>query len=80
MIDRADNAVNIIEIKYYNELYRLTKNDAANITQKVNSFTNKTNTKKTIYVTLISPHGAIKNEHYLSVISNELVAKDLMAK
>ena len=80
IIDRADNAVNIIEIKYYNELYRLTKNDAANITQKVNSFTNKTNTKKTIFVTLISPHGAIKNEHYLSVISNELLAKDLMAK
>ena len=33
----------------------------------------KTKTKKTIFVTLITAFGAVKNENYFSLITNELL-------
>lgn len=41
-------------------------------------FINKTKTKKTVFNTLITAYGTVKNEYYLDVIDNELTVSDLM--
>lgn len=75
-IDRVD-AVNIIEAKYYNDVYALTATEAKKIRQRVLSYINKTKTKKSVFKTLITPYGATRNEHYLSEITNDIVVDDL---
>ena len=72
VIDRADNCVNLIEIKYNAGNYNFTKKDLSNMLNKVNSFRLKTKTKKTIFVTLISPQGAMINQYSTSIITNEI--------
>lgn len=78
VIDRADNCLNIIEMKYYNDSFSLTKQESGKLTNRINSFLTKTKSKKTVFVTLISPYGAMKNEYFLSQITNEIILKDLM--
>ncbi len=76
IIDRL-GAINIIEAKYYNDEYVLSAFEAKKIRQRVQSFINKTNTKKSIFKTLITPYGAKKNEHYLSEITNDIKLDEL---
>lgn len=77
IIDRADNAVNIIEAKFYKDKYALPLSEAQKIRNRVQRYVNKTKTKKTIFKTLITPYGAVKNEHYLSEITNDIVVDKL---
>lgn len=78
VIDRADNCINILEMKFYNDTYTLTKKEAENLNRRVNSFLQKTNTKKSVFVTLLTMFGAEKNEHFLSLITNEILGEALM--
>lgn len=76
ILDRPD-AINIIEAKYYNDVYKMSLSEARKIRNRVQSFLDKTQSKKSIFRILITPYGAKKNEHYLSEITNDLVIDDL---
>ncbi len=78
IIERADNCINIVEMKYYNDSYHLSKQEHSNLVKRINSFLKKTKSKKTIFMTLISPHGAVKNEYYLNIVTNEIILNDLL--
>ncbi len=80
VIDRADNCINILEMKYYNDTYVLTKKETESLNRRVNSFLQKTKTKKSVFVTLVTVHGAEKNEQFLSLVTNEIRAEALMLK
>ena len=72
VIDRADQCINLCEIKFYNSTYALTAADAATIERKKAVFREKTRTKKAIFTTLITPYGVKENEHYLRCIDNQM--------
>lgn len=78
IIDRADNIINLLEIKFYNGIYTITKQEEAILTNKRNCFIYKTKTKKSVFTTLITANGSEKNKYHLSVITNELQLIDLM--
>lgn len=78
IIDRKDDCINLCECKFYNSEYSLTKESAAKLRNRKQEFINQTKTKKTVFNTLITAYGAVKNEHYLDVIDNELTVSDLM--
>ncbi len=80
IIDRNDNCVNIIEAKFYNKKLELTKKNADDLREKVETFKEKTKIKKNVFVTLLTIFGAAKNEHYLSEVTNQLLIDDLFAK
>ncbi len=61
LIDRADNAINICEMKYYSGLYTLTEAELANLQQKRNVFQTTTKTKKQLFITLITAQGLYNN-------------------
>ncbi|MGN1173296.1 MAG: ATP-binding protein, partial [Muribaculaceae bacterium] len=63
LIDRADRAVNICEMKYYSKEYALTSADEEDIERKVTAFSEATNTDKALIVTLISARGIVQNLH-----------------
>jgi hypothetical protein len=72
LLDRQDNCMNLFEIKFYNGVFTVDKQYAANLMTKRQVFLEKTGSKKTIFVTLLTTFGAKTNEHYLQTIQNQL--------
>lgn len=77
IIDRDDNCINILELKFYDTVFEINKNYAQQLNEKVSIFKEKTKLKKNIFLTLLTANGAKKNEYYLSTITNELMLADL---
>jgi uncharacterized protein len=63
LIDRADNAINICKMKYYDGQYSLTNQDIQNLQRKRNVFQQATNTKKQLFITLITSQGLEANNN-----------------
>lgn len=78
VIDRSDNCVNIVECKFTTEAYVMTKKDCENWQNKIYSFRSKTKTRKAIFPTLITPFEAERNQHYLSIVANEINLENLI--
>jgi uncharacterized protein len=72
LIDRQDNCINMCEVKFSNKTFVLTKDYADNLTQKRWVFEEKTGTKKTVFVTLLTTFGATVNEHYVNHVQSQL--------
>jgi len=72
LIDRKDQCINICEMKFYNVEFTIDKTYASALRQKVGVFKEKTNTKKTLFLTMITTFG-IKENNY----SNSMVQKSL---
>jgi uncharacterized protein len=77
VIDRADNCINLLEVKFHNKEFEMTKEYAYQLRNKAITFKEKTKSKKTVFVTMLTVYGANKNEHYLSVVTNQLLIDDL---
>ncbi len=72
LIDRQDNCINLFELKFYKKEFALDKNDVLLLETKRQVFLEKTNTKKTVFITLISTFGTKVNEHYLQTVQSQL--------
>jgi hypothetical protein len=72
LIDRQDNCINLCEVKFSNKPFVVTKDYAENLTQKRWVFEEKTGTKKTIFVTLLTTFGATMNEYYVNHVQGQL--------
>lgn len=67
LIDRADNAINICEMKFYDGAYTLTEENVKNLQQKRNIFQEKTKTKKQLFLTLIAADGVAENKYNMLI-------------
>ena len=76
VIDRSDNVINICEIKFSTEKYVINADTADNLRNKAAIYKEETETKKTIYITMITTFGITKNK-YSGMIQNEIIAEDL---
>lgn len=77
VIDRADQCMNLCEIKFCNEEYSLTKGYTEELGRKKAFFQEKTKTRKGLFMTLITPFGAKENEHFHSIIDQQLTLEAL---
>ena len=77
IIDRADNCVNLCEIKYAGDTYVIDKSYAAELRAKKSIFIEKTKSKKSVFLTLITTYGIKKNAAELGVVDMELTINDL---
>lgn len=73
LIDRADKAINLCEIKFYADEWKLTANDAAIMRKRRERFRQLTNTKKMLINTVISTYGISNNEHAKNQVDQSLV-------
>lgn len=76
VIDRADNVINLCEMKFYNKPYAMTQKDADDIERKVSTFIESTKTDKSILVTMITSKG-IENNEYSGCIQKTMTLEDL---
>ncbi len=77
VIDRPDNSINLCEIKFTDREFAITKKYAAELQYKIDLFREKTQTKKTIFFSFITPYGLKRNEYSLDLVQNEVVMEHL---
>ncbi len=70
IIDRADNIINLCEVKYSEDLYSLDKEEFLKIQNRIRAFKEATETKSSIIPTMITTFG-MKAGMY----SDQIIAK-----
>jgi hypothetical protein len=77
LIDRPDNTITVVEIKFANEPFTITKKYAEELRTKWQVFARETKTRKNIFCCMITPYAVEKNEQYLGLVQNQLGLEDL---
>lgn len=77
IIARADNCINLCEVKFYKSEFNLKADYAQVLENKKKIFREQTKTKKTLFTTLITSYGAKKNKNFFRVIDQQLSMHDL---
>jgi uncharacterized protein len=72
IFDRSDNTINLFEIKYSRMPYTITKKYSNDLLNKKETFRIVSESKKNIYLTVISNNDFVRNPNYLSVVDNEV--------
>jgi uncharacterized protein len=72
LLDRADNTINLIEIKFSVSEFVIDKKYAAELENKKRVFADKTATRKNLLLTMLTSYGVKKNEHFHNTIQREL--------
>lgn len=77
LIDRNDQVINIVEIKFYNEVFTISKEYATKLRQKLRVFQGSTQTRKQLMLVLLTTFGLKHNQHSLGLVENVLSLDDL---
>lgn len=72
MIDRNDNCINLVEIKFSAQPFVIDKKYAADLQTKRQVFLEKSGTRKSAFVTMLTTFGVKNNEHYPGTVQNQL--------
>ena len=76
VLARKDNVVNLCEMKFYSDLYKLDKENFLKVNRRANAVKEKISKKASIRNTLVTTYGIYKNE-YSSVFTNVITLDDL---
>jgi uncharacterized protein len=76
LIDRRDQVINICECKFSINTFDINKDYAEKLASKINTFKTSTNTKKSVFLTMITTYG-VENNKYAHLVQNEVVMGDL---
>ena len=76
LIDRADEVINICEIKYASDRYALTADFEEKLRTRASLFRTVTKTKKAILHTFITTYGVVRNIHS-GIVQSEVTMDDL---
>lgn len=63
MIDRADNVINLCEMKFYGDEFRVTKEYHKKLAHRISLLSEKLPKRKVIHLTLITTEGLSRNEY-----------------
>lgn len=77
LIDRADHVINICEMKFSSREYRLDKDEAEKLRYRKARFSEETNSRKALHLTMITTYGLLHNSHW-GDIQKEVTAADLI--
>ncbi len=76
ILDRADDMIDICEVKYSQNEYVLTKRESERIANRVGTFQCETQTQKGVQVTMITTKGLKKNS-YFDFVQNIVNLEDM---
>lgn len=69
LIDRADNVVNVCEMKFSKDEYVIDKEYSMNLAHKIQRLVQTTKTRKALHLTMITVNGVAHNEYWGEVQS-----------
>jgi hypothetical protein len=76
ILDRADNIVNLCEIKYSKLPYSITKDYEEKLREKIEIFSQETLSRKAIHLLMLTTFG-VKQNKYSGIVQNEITLDDL---
>ncbi|MEM6806575.1 MAG: ATP-binding protein, partial [Bacteroidota bacterium] len=76
VLDRADQVINVFEIKFSNRVFSIDKAYFENLSNKIEVFQRSTKTRKQIFLVFINPFGLVEN-NYSSIVSSTLGLEDI---
>ena len=76
VLERADNVINICEMKYSADVYAIDKAYDSALGRKIATFAGVTGTRKAIHLTLVTANGLMRNQ-YSARVQSEVVLADL---
>lgn len=79
LIDRQDRCINVCEIKYAANDFELTKSYARELESKLAVFRERTKTRKTLFLTLMTTNGIRNTESHTGLVQNEVTMDALFA-
>ncbi len=79
LLDRADKAISLIEVKFAAEPYVVTKSYATELREKVSRFRVHTGTRKQLFLVLVAPYGLRQNQHSIGRVDAVVTMEELFA-
>jgi len=76
VLERADNVINICEMKYAANVFAIDKSYADILDRKVATFTGITRTRKAVHLTFVTSNGLLRNG-YSNRVQSEVTLDDL---
>ncbi len=76
VLDRADNVINICEMKYSANEFVIDKEYAARLGRKLATFAGVTKTRKAVHLTFVTANGLFRNQ-YSGRVQSEVALEDL---
>jgi len=78
ILERADNVINLCEMKYCSEAFAIDKTYEGVLARKLATFAGVTKTRKAVHLTLVTANGLVRNAH-AGRVQSELTLEDLFA-
>lgn len=72
VIDRNDHIINLVETKFHNVLFTITKDYAYRLREKIRIFQETTQTQKQVFLTMITTFGLKHNQHSVGLVHTDL--------
>ena len=79
LIDRADQCINICEIKFNTKPFVIDKKYAADLQNKMMAFRQTTDTRKALFLTFITTYGVFENDYKYQRVDAEVTMHSLFA-
>jgi len=76
LLDRADNIINLCEIKYSKLPYSITKDYEEKLREKIEVFRSETSSRKAIHLLMLTTYG-VKQNKYSGIVQNEITLDKL---
>lgn len=80
LIDRNDHVINICEIKFYSAEVTIDKVTSLNYRNKIAAFKESTQTRKQVFLTMITTFGVKQNSYSQGLVDASLTMDDLFEK
>jgi uncharacterized protein len=77
LLDRNDRIINIFEMKFLTDTFSITKDYAQNLKSKMRVFRDTTQTRKHLFLTLVTTFGLIHNEYSVGLVDQVLTVDAL---
>jgi hypothetical protein len=77
LIDWQDHCINVCEMKFSVNEFEITKSYAKELEHKLNIFIERTKTRKTLFLTMITTHGIKNSKNHSGLVQNEITADSL---
>jgi uncharacterized protein len=72
VIDRRDGVINLCEMKFSIKRFTIDKKYADELRHKIGVFKEKTKTKKSVFLTMVTTFGLQKNDYSMALVQNSL--------
>ncbi len=78
LLDCDDGIIHVVEVKYSKNLFRITKQYAAQLGDKIDTFGEQLKIKKDIYLTMVTVEGLLDNSYADELVDDEIILDDFI--